>query len=99
MIGGIVPDRCSRHTGPAPALSIDQRVQHRYDRRSMSEASAFTGFSEDGIEFLRDLAAHNDRTWFQQRKADYERLLQEYTYLSLTDTKPPPQPGNWLPLS
>jgi arginine decarboxylase len=31
--------------------------------------------------------------------SDYERLLQEYTYLSLTDTKPPPQPGNWLPLS
>src|SRR5438876_51556 len=31
--------------------------------------------------------------------SDYERLLNEYTYLSLTDTKPPPQPGNWLPLS
>ena len=31
--------------------------------------------------------------------SDYERLLQEYTYLSLTDAKPLPQPGNWLPLS
>jgi arginine decarboxylase len=31
--------------------------------------------------------------------ADYERLLQEYTYLSLNGTKSPPQPGNWLPLS
>src|SRR5213595_2290633 len=31
--------------------------------------------------------------------SDYERLLQEYTYLSLNDTKPMPQPGNWLPLS
>jgi arginine decarboxylase len=31
--------------------------------------------------------------------SDYERLLNEYTYLSLTDGKPPPQPGNWLPLS
>jgi len=30
---------------------------------------------------------------------DYERLLQEYTYLSLNGTKSPPQPGNWLPLS
>jgi len=29
---------------------------------------------------------------------DYERLLQEYTYLSLNGVKPPPQPGNWLPL-
>jgi arginine decarboxylase len=31
--------------------------------------------------------------------SDYERLLQEYTYLSLNGTKPPSQPGNWLPLS
>jgi arginine decarboxylase len=31
--------------------------------------------------------------------SDYERLLHEYTYLSLTDAKPPAQPGNWLPLS
>ena len=31
--------------------------------------------------------------------SDYERLLQEYTYLSLNGNRPPPQPGNWLPLS
>src|SRR5204862_5550756 len=31
--------------------------------------------------------------------SDYERLLHEYTYLSLSEGKPPPQPGNWLPLS
>jgi arginine decarboxylase len=31
--------------------------------------------------------------------SDYERMLNEYTYLQLTDGKPPPQPGNWLPLS
>jgi arginine decarboxylase len=31
--------------------------------------------------------------------SDYERLLNEYTYLSLTEGKPAPQPGNWLPLS
>ncbi len=31
--------------------------------------------------------------------SDYERLLQEYTYLSLSEAKPPAQPGNWLPLS
>jgi arginine decarboxylase len=31
--------------------------------------------------------------------SDYERLLQEYTYLSLNGHKPAPQPGNWLPLS
>jgi len=31
--------------------------------------------------------------------SDYERFLQEYTYLSLNGAKPLPQPGNWLPLS
>ncbi|HEX4638843.1 MAG TPA: biosynthetic arginine decarboxylase [Chthoniobacterales bacterium] len=31
--------------------------------------------------------------------SDYERLLQEYTYLSLNGTKSQPQPGAWLPLS
>src|SRR5256885_9996117 len=31
--------------------------------------------------------------------SDYEHFLQEYTYLQLTEGKPPPQPGNWLPLS
>ncbi len=31
--------------------------------------------------------------------SDYERILQEYTYLSLNGTKQPPQSGNWLPLS
>ena len=37
----------------------------------------FAGFSEAGIQFLADLAEHNDRAWFQPRKADYERLLKE----------------------
>ena len=31
--------------------------------------------------------------------SDYERLLQEYTYLSFNGPKPIAQPGNWLPLS
>jgi arginine decarboxylase len=30
---------------------------------------------------------------------DYERLLQEFTYLSLNGAKPAPPPGGWLPLS
>src|SRR3989454_5913412 len=30
--------------------------------------------------------------------SDYERLLQEYTYLSLNGNKPVPQPGSFLPL-
>jgi len=31
--------------------------------------------------------------------SDYERLLQEYTYLSLNGAKSPPQSANWVPLS
>jgi uncharacterized protein (TIGR02453 family) len=37
----------------------------------------FTGFKPEAIQFLVDLAANNDRTWFQPRKAEYERLLKE----------------------
>lgn len=39
--------------------------------------SAFTGFRPEATQFLADLAAHNDRTWFQPRKADFEGLLKE----------------------
>jgi uncharacterized protein (TIGR02453 family) len=35
----------------------------------------FAGFEPAAIQFLADLAANNDRAWFQPRKADYERLL------------------------
>ncbi len=37
----------------------------------------FTGFRPEAIDFLADLAQNNDRSWFQPRKADYERLLKE----------------------
>jgi uncharacterized protein (TIGR02453 family) len=43
----------------------------------MVVAAPFTGFSRDAIQFLADLALHNERTWFQPRKGDYERLLKE----------------------
>jgi uncharacterized protein (TIGR02453 family) len=35
----------------------------------------FPGFSQESVQFLADLAEHNDRAWFQPRKPDYERLL------------------------
>jgi uncharacterized protein (TIGR02453 family) len=38
-------------------------------------ATSFTGFTREGVQFLAELAANNDRAWFQPRKADYERLL------------------------
>ena len=43
----------------------------------MAVTSTFAGFSPDGIQFMADLAANNDRAWFQPRKADYERLVKE----------------------
>jgi uncharacterized protein (TIGR02453 family) len=39
--------------------------------------STFTGFRPEAIQFLVDLAANNERAWFQPRKAEYERLLKE----------------------
>jgi uncharacterized protein (TIGR02453 family) len=41
------------------------------------ETSTFTGFRPEAIDFLADLAQNNDRSWFQPRKGEYERLLKE----------------------
>jgi uncharacterized protein (TIGR02453 family) len=43
----------------------------------MADGDGFRGFEPEAMQFLRDLAAHNDRAWFQPRKAEYERLLKE----------------------
>jgi uncharacterized protein (TIGR02453 family) len=43
----------------------------------MSTTTVFSGFQSEAIQFLRDLAVHNDRTWFQPRKAEFERVLKE----------------------
>jgi uncharacterized protein (TIGR02453 family) len=37
----------------------------------------FAGFSTEALQFLAELAANNERTWFQPRKAEYERLLKQ----------------------
>jgi uncharacterized protein (TIGR02453 family) len=37
--------------------------------------ATFTGFRPEAIDFLAELAANNDRAWFQPRKAEFERLL------------------------
>ena len=41
------------------------------------DTQRFTGFQPEATEFLADLAQNNDRSWFQPRKAEYERLLKE----------------------
>jgi uncharacterized protein (TIGR02453 family) len=40
-------------------------------------APTFTGFRPEAIEFLVDLKANNERSWFQPRKGEYERLLKQ----------------------
>jgi uncharacterized protein (TIGR02453 family) len=42
---------------------------------AVASDTAFTGFRPEAIQFLVDLAANNERTWFQPRKGEYERLL------------------------
>jgi uncharacterized protein (TIGR02453 family) len=39
--------------------------------------TSFQGFRPDAMDFLAELAANNERNWFQPRKAEYERLLLE----------------------
>ncbi len=43
----------------------------------MAVVAPFAGFPREGIQFLADLAANNDRSWFQPRKGRYEELLKE----------------------
>ena len=43
----------------------------------MAVATTFAGFAPEGIQFMADLAANNDRAWFQPRKSDFERLVKE----------------------
>jgi uncharacterized protein (TIGR02453 family) len=40
-----------------------------------NETDTFSGFTPEAIQFLVDLADNNERTWFNPRKPEYERLL------------------------
>jgi uncharacterized protein (TIGR02453 family) len=40
-------------------------------------APVFAGFDPAAIQFMADLAANNDRSWFQPRKAEFERLIKD----------------------
>ena len=37
----------------------------------------FSGFPQSGLDFLSDLAAHNERTWFEAHKEEYQKTLIE----------------------
>ena len=49
--------------------------QHRHGEQPVGTAQAC--FTEESIKFLRGLARHNDREWFNARKPVYERALKE----------------------
>src|SRR2546421_9627061 len=81
-------------------------IQEVIEGRTIGEVLAMTQW--DKVELMRLLKTQVDGAIKGDRLkpndamkllSDYERLLQEYTYLSLHGTKPLPQPGNWLPLS
>ncbi len=42
----------------------------------MTDVQAFTGFSKQGLRFFREVAANNNREWFQEHKQDYLDHLQ-----------------------
>jgi uncharacterized protein (TIGR02453 family) len=44
---------------------------------AVATTSTFTGFKPEAVEFLAELAANNERAWFQPRKVEFERLLKE----------------------
>jgi uncharacterized protein (TIGR02453 family) len=43
----------------------------------MGDMPSFTGFPEEGLEFLEGLARNNNREWFEAHKADYRAYLLE----------------------
>jgi uncharacterized protein (TIGR02453 family) len=45
--------------------------------RAVARSGTFPGFQREALQFLADLAEHNERAWFQPRKAEYERLIRE----------------------
>jgi arginine decarboxylase len=81
-------------------------IEEVIEGSTIGEVLAMTQW--DKVELMRLLKAQVDAAIKTDRLKpndamrlldDYERLLQEYTYLTLNGTKPSPQPGSWLPLS
>src|SRR5207249_4146789 len=89
-----------------PIMPIHRLTMPPDRQGTIGEVLAMTQW--DKVELMRLLKSQVDdaiKTDFLKPSdamkllSDYERLLQEYTYLSLDGTKAPLQPGNWVPLS
>ncbi len=81
-------------------------IEEGIEGSTIGEVLAMTQW--DKVELMRLLKSQVDAAIKTDRLkpndamkllSDYERLLQEYTYLSFNGAKAPPPPGNWLPLS
>src|SRR4029079_6007736 len=81
-------------------------IEEVIEGSTIGEVLAMTQW--DKVELMRMLKTQVDtaiKTDFMKPNdamkllSDYERFLQEYTYLSLNGTKPQSQPGSFLPLS
>ena len=45
----------------------------------MTASAVFAGYPQEGVDFLSELAKNNDRAWFNERKADFDELIQKPT--------------------
>src|SRR6476659_1719545 len=81
-------------------------IEEVIEGSTIGEVLAMTQW--DKLELMRLLKAQVDAAIKTDRLKpndamrlldDYERFLQEYTYLSFNGVKAPTQPGSWLPLS
>ena len=41
----------------------------------MTDGVAFAGFPKGCVKFFRELAAHNEKAWFEDHKAEYENVV------------------------
>ena len=57
--------------------AYDRRTPRSGDHRHGRRHPDLHRLPPEAVQFLADLAANNDRAWFQPRKAEYERLLKE----------------------
>src|SRR5207245_2618641 len=89
-----------------PDEELGWYIEEVIEGSTIGEVLAMTQW--DKVELMRLLKAQVDAAIKTDRLkpndamkllSDYERLLQEYTYLTLNGTRPLPQPGGWLPLS
>ncbi len=47
-------------------------------------SNTFPGYPKEALAFLADLAAHNEKTWFEANRATYETALKQPTGLLVT---------------